>query len=155
MALLSHHLTLSLRRNLRLVASGKRQNISDSMRTDTRVIKHHKIKISLNRVYGLDWLLRQHKFKEMMVYQASTFPSETPYFYNTKTKSNVWANVKQTFRVIYYPPGCRYVSQTATKTVSEIEYDAPSMKTPVPGPRSKVWSHHHHLSFNAFCFSLW
>ncbi|MCJ8739674.1 hypothetical protein PDJAM_G00049910 [Pangasius djambal] len=34
-------------------------------------------------------------------------------------------------------PGCRYVSQTATKTVSEFEYDAPSMKTPVPGPRSK------------------
>ncbi|XP_060757094.1 4-aminobutyrate aminotransferase, mitochondrial [Neoarius graeffei] len=34
-------------------------------------------------------------------------------------------------------PGCRYVSQTATKTVSECEYDAPSMKTPIPGPRSK------------------
>lgn len=34
-------------------------------------------------------------------------------------------------------PGCRYVSKTAAKPVSEFEYDAPSMKTPVPGPKSK------------------
>uniref|UniRef100_A0A672LFD7 4-aminobutyrate aminotransferase n=1 Tax=Sinocyclocheilus grahami TaxID=75366 RepID=A0A672LFD7_SINGR len=34
-------------------------------------------------------------------------------------------------------PGCRYVSKTATKTVSEFEYDAPSMKTAVPGPKSQ------------------
>uniref|UniRef100_A0AAY4CZY3 4-aminobutyrate aminotransferase, mitochondrial n=1 Tax=Denticeps clupeoides TaxID=299321 RepID=A0AAY4CZY3_9TELE len=34
-------------------------------------------------------------------------------------------------------PGCRYVSKTATKTMVEFEYDAPSMKTEVPGPRSK------------------
>uniref|UniRef100_A0A671RX37 4-aminobutyrate aminotransferase, mitochondrial-like n=1 Tax=Sinocyclocheilus anshuiensis TaxID=1608454 RepID=A0A671RX37_9TELE len=34
-------------------------------------------------------------------------------------------------------PGCRYVSRTATKTVSEFEYDAPSMKTAVPGPKSQ------------------
>ncbi|XP_028841443.1 4-aminobutyrate aminotransferase, mitochondrial isoform X2 [Denticeps clupeoides] len=35
------------------------------------------------------------------------------------------------------PAGCRYVSKTATKTMVEFEYDAPSMKTEVPGPRSK------------------
>ncbi|XP_039541816.1 4-aminobutyrate aminotransferase, mitochondrial [Pimephales promelas] len=34
-------------------------------------------------------------------------------------------------------PGFRYVSKTATKTVSEFEYDTPSMKTAVPGPRSQ------------------
>lgn len=34
-------------------------------------------------------------------------------------------------------PGSRYVSKTATKTVSEFEYDAPSMKTAVPGPKSQ------------------
>uniref|UniRef100_A0A8C1VP67 4-aminobutyrate aminotransferase, mitochondrial n=1 Tax=Cyprinus carpio TaxID=7962 RepID=A0A8C1VP67_CYPCA len=33
--------------------------------------------------------------------------------------------------------GSRYVSKTATKTVSEFEYDAPSMKTAVPGPKSQ------------------
>uniref|UniRef100_A0A4W4H4H7 (S)-3-amino-2-methylpropionate transaminase n=1 Tax=Electrophorus electricus TaxID=8005 RepID=A0A4W4H4H7_ELEEL len=33
--------------------------------------------------------------------------------------------------------GCRYVSKTAPKTLSEFEYDAPSMKTPVPGPKSQ------------------
>ncbi|KAG5279385.1 hypothetical protein AALO_G00077230 [Alosa alosa] len=34
-------------------------------------------------------------------------------------------------------PGCRYVSKTAAKSVVDFEYDAPSMKTEVPGPRSK------------------
>ncbi|XP_012682675.1 4-aminobutyrate aminotransferase, mitochondrial [Clupea harengus] len=32
--------------------------------------------------------------------------------------------------------GCRYVSKTATKSEVDFEYDAPSMKTEVPGPRS-------------------
>uniref|UniRef100_A0AAZ3RYJ8 4-aminobutyrate aminotransferase, mitochondrial n=2 Tax=Oncorhynchus tshawytscha TaxID=74940 RepID=A0AAZ3RYJ8_ONCTS len=34
-------------------------------------------------------------------------------------------------------PGCRYVSKAAAKTQVEFEYDGPSMKTEVPGPRSK------------------
>ncbi|KAJ8251117.1 hypothetical protein GJAV_G00217470 [Gymnothorax javanicus] len=34
-------------------------------------------------------------------------------------------------------PGYRYVSKTATKTLEEFEYDGPSMKTEVPGPRSR------------------
>ncbi|KAK6312546.1 hypothetical protein J4Q44_G00182100 [Coregonus suidteri] len=34
-------------------------------------------------------------------------------------------------------PGCRYVSKAAAKTQMEFEYDGPSMKTEVPGPRSK------------------
>uniref|UniRef100_A0A8C2K922 4-aminobutyrate aminotransferase n=1 Tax=Cyprinus carpio TaxID=7962 RepID=A0A8C2K922_CYPCA len=38
---------------------------------------------------------------------------------------------------IYFALGSRYVSKTATKTVSEFEYDAPSMKTAVPGPKSQ------------------
>lgn len=33
--------------------------------------------------------------------------------------------------------GCRYISKTATQPVQDFEYDAPSMKTQVPGPRSK------------------
>ncbi|KAI5086652.1 4-aminobutyrate aminotransferase, mitochondrial, partial [Silurus meridionalis] len=41
----------------------------------------------------------------------------------------------QTLRLV--ASGSRYVSQTATKAVSDFEYDAPSMKTPIPGPRSK------------------
>uniref|UniRef100_A0A8K9WSX2 4-aminobutyrate aminotransferase, mitochondrial n=1 Tax=Oncorhynchus mykiss TaxID=8022 RepID=A0A8K9WSX2_ONCMY len=32
---------------------------------------------------------------------------------------------------------CRYVSKAAAKTQMEFEYDGPSMKTEVPGPRSK------------------
>ncbi|KAG9332873.1 hypothetical protein JZ751_014444 [Albula glossodonta] len=35
-------------------------------------------------------------------------------------------------------PGYRYISKTATKTLEEFEYDGPSMKTEVPGPRSKA-----------------
>nr|XP_046191212.1 4-aminobutyrate aminotransferase, mitochondrial-like [Oncorhynchus gorbuscha]XP_046191213.1 4-aminobutyrate aminotransferase, mitochondrial-like [Oncorhynchus gorbuscha] len=34
-------------------------------------------------------------------------------------------------------PGCRYASKAAAKTQMEFEYDGPSMKTEVPGPRSK------------------
>ncbi|XP_056144398.1 4-aminobutyrate aminotransferase, mitochondrial [Lampris incognitus] len=34
-------------------------------------------------------------------------------------------------------PGCRYVSKAATKTQMEFDYDGPSMKTQVPGPRSQ------------------
>uniref|UniRef100_UPI003AADBD11 4-aminobutyrate aminotransferase, mitochondrial isoform X3 n=1 Tax=Centroberyx gerrardi TaxID=166262 RepID=UPI003AADBD11 len=33
--------------------------------------------------------------------------------------------------------GCRYVSKAAPKTQVEFEYDGPSMKTQVPGPRSQ------------------
>ncbi|KAL2100627.1 hypothetical protein ACEWY4_002388 [Coilia grayii] len=33
-------------------------------------------------------------------------------------------------------PGCRYVSKTATKSEVDFDYDAPSMKTEVPGPKS-------------------
>ncbi|KAF0032188.1 hypothetical protein F2P81_014478 [Scophthalmus maximus] len=35
------------------------------------------------------------------------------------------------------PAGCRYVSKAAPKTQMEFEYDGPSMKTSVPGPRSQ------------------
>ncbi|TTY71120.1 4-aminobutyrate aminotransferase, mitochondrial [Bagarius yarrelli] len=48
---------------------------------------------------------------------------------------NLTVLLQQNLRLV--TPGCRYVSQTATKTESEFEYDAPSMKTPIPGPRSK------------------
>uniref|UniRef100_A0A3B4YUQ6 4-aminobutyrate aminotransferase n=1 Tax=Stegastes partitus TaxID=144197 RepID=A0A3B4YUQ6_9TELE len=34
-------------------------------------------------------------------------------------------------------PGCRYVSKAAAKTQVEFDYDGPSMKTTVPGPRSQ------------------
>uniref|UniRef100_A0A3P8VSI5 4-aminobutyrate--2-oxoglutarate transaminase n=1 Tax=Cynoglossus semilaevis TaxID=244447 RepID=A0A3P8VSI5_CYNSE len=34
-------------------------------------------------------------------------------------------------------PGCRYVSKAAPQTQQEWEYDGPSMKTSVPGPRSQ------------------
>uniref|UniRef100_A0A3P9HN18 4-aminobutyrate aminotransferase, mitochondrial n=1 Tax=Oryzias latipes TaxID=8090 RepID=A0A3P9HN18_ORYLA len=34
-------------------------------------------------------------------------------------------------------PGCRFVSKTAAKTHVEFDYDGPSMKTSVPGPRSQ------------------
>ncbi|XP_034151096.1 4-aminobutyrate aminotransferase, mitochondrial isoform X1 [Esox lucius] len=34
-------------------------------------------------------------------------------------------------------PGCRFASKAAPKTQVEFEYDGPSMKTEVPGPRSK------------------
>lgn len=34
--------------------------------------------------------------------------------------------------------GCRSISNTATKTQLEFDYDGPSMKTAVPGPRSQV-----------------
>uniref|UniRef100_A0A3Q1HWD2 4-aminobutyrate--2-oxoglutarate transaminase n=1 Tax=Anabas testudineus TaxID=64144 RepID=A0A3Q1HWD2_ANATE len=38
----------------------------------------------------------------------------------------------------YYNRGwCRYVSKAATKTQMEFDYDGPSMKTSVPGPRSQ------------------
>lgn len=33
---------------------------------------------------------------------------------------------------------CRYVSKTAASTHLDFDYDGPSMKTPVPGPRSQV-----------------
>lgn len=36
------------------------------------------------------------------------------------------------------PPVCRYVSKTATSTRLDFDYDGPSMKTTVPGPRSQV-----------------
>uniref|UniRef100_A0A6Q2ZAX4 4-aminobutyrate aminotransferase, mitochondrial n=1 Tax=Esox lucius TaxID=8010 RepID=A0A6Q2ZAX4_ESOLU len=35
------------------------------------------------------------------------------------------------------PPCCRFASKAAPKTQVEFEYDGPSMKTEVPGPRSK------------------
>uniref|UniRef100_A0A671UZL0 4-aminobutyrate--2-oxoglutarate transaminase n=1 Tax=Sparus aurata TaxID=8175 RepID=A0A671UZL0_SPAAU len=35
-------------------------------------------------------------------------------------------------------PGCRYVSKAAPKTQLEYDYDGPSMKTSVPGPRSQA-----------------
>ncbi|XP_064867067.1 4-aminobutyrate aminotransferase, mitochondrial-like [Oncorhynchus nerka] len=35
-------------------------------------------------------------------------------------------------------PGCRYASKAAAKTQMEFEYDGPSMKTEVPGPRSSL-----------------
>ncbi|KAK1877835.1 4-aminobutyrate aminotransferase mitochondrial [Dissostichus eleginoides] len=34
-------------------------------------------------------------------------------------------------------PGCRYVSKAAPRTQVEFDYDGPSMKTSVPGPRSE------------------
>lgn len=42
------------------------------------------------------------------------------------------------------PLGCRYVSKAAPKTQVEFDYDRPSMKTEVPGPRSQV-THKHTL----------
>lgn len=46
------------------------------------------------------------------------------------------------FYSVFVVLGSRYVSKTATKTVSEFEYDTPSMKTAVPGPKSQVQSQH-------------
>lgn len=34
-------------------------------------------------------------------------------------------------------PACRYVSKAAPQTQVEFDYDGPSMKTSVPGPRSQ------------------
>lgn len=42
------------------------------------------------------------------------------------------------------PPACRYVSKTATSTRLDFDYDGPSMKTTVPGPRSQVTHTHTH-----------
>uniref|UniRef100_A0A672FRN1 4-aminobutyrate aminotransferase, mitochondrial n=1 Tax=Salarias fasciatus TaxID=181472 RepID=A0A672FRN1_SALFA len=36
-------------------------------------------------------------------------------------------------------PGCRYVSKAAAKAEVEFDYDGPSMKTTVPGPRSQLF----------------
>uniref|UniRef100_A0A8D3EBG9 4-aminobutyrate aminotransferase, mitochondrial n=1 Tax=Scophthalmus maximus TaxID=52904 RepID=A0A8D3EBG9_SCOMX len=46
-------------------------------------------------------------------------------------------NFSLLFFPIFSPPGCRYVSKAAPKTQMEFEYDGPSMKTSVPGPRSQ------------------
>lgn len=43
---------------------------------------------------------------------------------------------------MFSPTACRYVSKTAPKTQVEFDYDRPSMKTSVPGPRSQVMPRH-------------
>uniref|UniRef100_A0AAQ5Y1T6 4-aminobutyrate aminotransferase n=1 Tax=Amphiprion ocellaris TaxID=80972 RepID=A0AAQ5Y1T6_AMPOC len=38
---------------------------------------------------------------------------------------------------VFFSSGCRYVSKAAAKAQMEFDYDGPSMKTAVPGPRSQ------------------
>lgn len=49
-----------------------------------------------------------------------------------------WGLIILKLTYILFQPGYRYVSKTATKTQVEFDYEGPSMKTSVPGPRSQV-----------------
>uniref|UniRef100_A0A8C8DPP3 Uncharacterized protein n=1 Tax=Oryzias sinensis TaxID=183150 RepID=A0A8C8DPP3_9TELE len=50
-----------------------------------------------------------------------------------------------------YPPPRLFVSKTAAKTHVEFDYDGPSMKTSVPGPRSQVTHTQNVGAVNFFC----